>query len=1009
MRYQYVKRWSRSTVLASACTVGLFGVGCGSSSSDDTPATVAATTADPAADTGTDSAASSIINIVGSLALTSSSSSSSSSLRLASTADQYWVKCVTLDITNANACIDDTDTSGAFALACDGFKGKQFGCFILQGADQNNLTIKGVITSSDLAASSETSEVSMGISFDPDTGVASANVEVKTEAGVADTAAASVAQTLPAEVSGFALANGVYEFQFCDNFSRDKAAKGDFDPANISDNTCHHRELRYVHVTPAAGTVPPQIELWRSAEARSGCMVNNVLTYSISDGTNTLNLTESTDFDTVFAAIQSNSWASQAALDRLSISQSEIDKKADDTSSGLATAFGTENFCGPMVDKFIEAYNAATIQTRNGFSNCQGVVFNTGSSSFDEELNGPAQDGGPPPEWCVDYKMAPADQKAAVRDRFIVECNLHVKGGDNEALWAKRDMVEPFLRELGESRHRSGNDRFADFKAVWEAIDFDSISTRVNAGTQTTQDDEDLVDLCLELKEVWHDHDRRRIEAACDSIGANVAELTVSGTAFTGRQYLVGKFGSGLQSRQQLEQLACDGEWEFDIRHLTNAELNGTEVTTFMSKLDPPVPGQTQGPIGVTKKNSSEAYTDIVNPLLDWFLDTTTPRVFGCTKTQMTNQKQWMQQTAQCSSDPFAQGCEGVGGGDPNFDPAQQMATQLFYTLQEAKQSVLIRAVKIDDPDQDGNDPFDTCTSDKNCTEAQEDLKALRDSLLAVVSAVPEHTSFLLFSICGLDGSRINSEGGFTIGADTGLTCGGAVPENKSYSHMFGGGPGGAPAGGAPAPAMLTNTGSATFPQAFEGDSRPYLDRLGDLQREAFGFISHESQRFDTTYQDKIREISKESTCLPDATLGRDPVLKAGQSAETAGTDSYTFQLKLRAPVKRIMSSPVNLALAEGAQTVTKFNAAEERLEKEGGGMGSQECVRGEVIRMSNFWVDAGTIYGSFSQAHKDNCFNSGGNNNSSGGNSDSSSGDESAAQEHGWYAFFKATKQADE
>jgi len=936
---------SKSFFLCSALSLGLAATSCSKKKDSGSSSSTGGTSTDSNVDGGTTDSGTTdggttdggttdtTVNIVGSLSLTSDEASAA--LRL--TADPaYKLKCVTSDIVDMSACLGDI-TSGAFDLSCEGFKGKKFGCFIGELAEDGvSLNILGMITSDQLAASSSTDKVVLGITFDPVTGIAKVtSFEAQTSTGEVDTAAAAVAASVSEELKNLSMTSGTYDFTFCDTgMDRKKALGGEFETTDITDN-CGHKERYYINFTAASETKAPHIELWNSESARNACIVDGTLTYSISDGTNTLALTADSTFDDLYQAIVDNGWASQAAIDRVATAGNSIEQKQDDMAVQMEQMFGTADFCPVLMGKILEGYDNAVLKQENGRAYCENITFDTGNADLDQKLS---QDG-PPEEWCIQYKSVTDEEKEQIKNSFIMECNLHVKGGGNqEELWAKRDLVEPFLRSLGEVRHKTGSGQFDAFKQVWEKIDFDGISARVEANTQTEDDDAQLAALCVSLVDVWYDRDR--LQVACDNLGTAQQKLVMTTAPLTGRQFLVALFKSGTPDRQQLESRACDGEWEFDFRYISPDDMNASTITTFFSKLELGGP-DSQMPGMVVKTSDSDTFSGIVTPMMTYLLgdgDSVLPKVFGCTAVQLNNQKQWMEQMA---------GSGDMGG----FDPAQQMATQLYQTLKDAKKSFLIRDINMKDPNKNSVDPFATCSSNKNCAEAVAEINALSTSILAVIAANPEQTAWLLNDLCGLNGTAINDNGGFSLGSDTGLTCGGAVPQNKFYSQMF----------------MGMGGDGSTFPQQWEGDDRPALDRLGDLKQRMAGFIGNEIARFDTDYADKLLSISKESSCLPDATLTRDPILGG------ANGDEMTFGLKLRAPVRRTMDSDVSLALNTSgtASADTKFNAAEERLEKEGGGMGSDSCVRGEVIRMSQFFLKDNDIYGTFAKVWKDDCFQS--------------------------------------
>ena len=401
------------TAISILCALAL---GCSKSSKSNSDTTTPTTTkdkdtaaddaddADDAADTNDDNTVeNTIISIVGSLALTGSSSSGSSlALADSNSLDQYWLKCVTIDLTNSNACIDQLDTDGSFELECDGFKGKPFGCFILQGSTESGLTLKGMLSSADLVIGATSASAALAINFDLSTG--SATIDSFSQASEAGEEVVADA-VVPEEVASLSLTSGTYGFCFKDLNNFNEAGKAG--KVDLKFNQCPgHTEQLYMNFMSSTDTgALPSLELWNSEAAYNGCFPSaaDEPTYEISDGTSATaySFTEATvDFETLFDKIFA--WMPQASQDSYNASLTDGAKEENDMLSGLEEYYGSGKACTGFVDDLLAAYDAASLTKTKGRMDCSGYEFMTGAAegkATSSTLNTQLGQSGAPIQW----------------------------------------------------------------------------------------------------------------------------------------------------------------------------------------------------------------------------------------------------------------------------------------------------------------------------------------------------------------------------------------------------------------------------------------------------------------------------------------------------------------------------------------------------------------------------------------------------------------------------------
>lgn len=950
--------------------------GCSKSSDDAADASAAAS----GNTSGTSSSTtSSIVTLAGVLSLTSSSSSA---LRLA--ADPYYVKCVTNDL-SPTACIDQVDdTTGAFELECDSFRNKKFSCFILTGSDPNDLEVVGVISSKDLVVGDKTTRGVLNIKFDPSTGAASFESfdQVSVGSDGSETEVAPVAISISDELKAIDIADGNVEFQFCD--LEDKAEQKQVRNGDLKsvpgegdlDTKCMRKEGRYLDFTAATDSEMPTLALWRSESAVSSCADG----YHISDGTNSL--TAATDADLTYKIVLdkiiANKWAPQAALDRYYVS-AHGESEDDQGVSQMMEVFNVSDkdaLATKLVEMLEKAYTGATLTK----GRCENVKYSTGSAEFDESLN----KDGPPPEWCVQFKSAKtADAITKVKDVWLADIKGHVLNDSGPQLQAGRGLVEGFLNQMSEARHRNNpDDRYADLEKnlaelpanvseasdavvkalakTWAEVSYnDEFRKTMNLALKnyTTVDNiklggtgksyiltklSKLAELnkiagefsglgwdhqglkALQLKEFAQAWKAKTSDTTLAStLETAITKLSSTSTEETGRQEVLNQLHS-LQDASDLTRKACEGKWEIDFSPIFNNSTAVTAFDTFISKINLP---SNQNQFQAGKKNASDSSKTIVLN----FINGISPYLAGCSRWNM------LQNISRINSSTYWENGEQkpIPAEDQDRN-ADDTLRNFGFTVQQAYLSKLIFGINIKDPNADGNSLINTDGSqNSNYTSAQAELDytSLSNSMKDLLTKFDNY-SYLCHDLksAGVEVSDIsncNNQGGGNQGS------------GNSNANIFG--------------------------------------KLFQLQDRMSEIVSRESFRTDPTYRKTLAAIQGSSNCIFDASVSHQPV--------TDG-DDLTFKLQVRGPVDRFFSADLDID-----PLTSKYFVDGSRLQFEESMGGS--CYWGDVQKLTALTVTEGELAsGVMQQGWINTC---------GGGNSSEGSSEESGSA-HTTMSYFKAT-----
>jgi len=833
------------------------------------------------------------VNISGALLLASEALSSAS--LVSAEAEQYWVKCVTTDITDLKSCIDDVNaTTGEFDLLCDGFKQKRFGCFILAGTDETDLAIKGMITSDDLTMGSSTTDASMVINFDPDTGMASVEFEqfVTSSSGVVEEVEVEdIAISVPTELQDLKLTSGNYEVRLCHS-TEEKAVEGDFVAA---EDTCEEGwdEFFYVNFTEGTETTFPFLEIWRSEEDYKGCHnADGNLEYHISDGTNVLSITnvDNLTHDVFLNKIIDNGWAPEAAIEHYQLSKKDLaqarkeeDAEKDEIVTGLGQLYGAGKECVGIVGDFLTSFDHEDVEVTSvrGKKSCSNVVFKTASTELDAELNKEAEEGGGPIEWCGMWKEADTDEKQEkMKNRFIADCEMHLFGeeGQMEESWAEAELVRSFLEALGQLRHNQGKEsRFDEFKDAFKEIDVDALS--VDSNTY----DEKLIVLAKAWSVVEWDWDLRRVlELAANNIDTTIQTEDYglkSIDGMTGREFLV-EYLQDTNNQQQINSRLCDGEWEIDYMPL----VKDTFFAAFMNK----VTAEPDWAAGTPAKFTAGA--EGVNADVVAFIDdlVASGKLGLCAETHLINDKKCLDGTRDH--------CFGPNFGEDTAAGLKWLSNQ-YWPLSEAMLFKTLKDIgaKLADPDQDGNA---TITADgkpnANYDDAEDDYSALKADLIAL---------------------------------------------GEKYRHY--------------------EWFADEIKHRIEQKSEDFGQRLFELTRMISDDIARQNFRFDRDYKETMIKLMKNSMCAPDASISHSPEFDPD-------SNTLTFPVKVRSPVRRKVAGDVNLTLQLEADAMdeSEYQIEDARLSFEGGG----QCYWGNIQRLNHLSINTNTFSGVYTEGWVNTC-----------------------------------------
>lgn len=536
---------------------------------------------------------------VGSLALSFSgtigSTSSSSGASLADTTQTITCRAQGDDTTSVSTTVDAEGSYDFTEAEAKPFLGKVVECKV-GTADGSSVDLPPVSVPENAAI------VDSVITVDDDSGAGDQTAEIALSDGTA-VSSEDVYVPLPAEVMAFDPTGitGVYNRKNCQiNRSASPEALrairgGDLAGTNVDASTCSGWEQQGLYVVGKKGIVgsasplvmdlPPTLEVWNREQDHSACYVNGELKMGISDGTNAFSFDAGADVDAdkVFAAIVAGGWAPQVALDRATKAESEAppaDPQAAQIREALAAHY-TEPCSGFAADLAKDWAAATGFEKKGGRAVCTGLNYKSSpvtamNTMLNSEVAENPTEGGLT-EYCGEYKRAKTDDgREKAIDRFIGMCNEFVAGkpGHSEQKHAKLEVVDSFLRSIGDLKWQFGDSRFEPLKRALKGLDLDNASAIA---------DDSLETLAAEWLAVsWDWRLRRQLEIAVTSYDTVIADadqwLEVNGQ--TGKQVIVANLAAGANSRQNLDELVCSDQYQMPslVRMIGDASLTALEA-----------------------------------------------------------------------------------------------------------------------------------------------------------------------------------------------------------------------------------------------------------------------------------------------------------------------------------------------------------------------------------------------------------------------------------------------
>lgn len=832
------------------------------------------TTTDPSVNVST----SSIMNLTGSISLTNDSSSSSLRLTEDDTVEGLWIKAMTADITNASSCIDDVDASGAFAMECDGFQGKQLIAAVLEQDADGSYSIVAIITGLG-GIGDETSEGELSLTLDPDTGTGSgAFKQYKRDANGELAEVTGVAVDIPAELAALEVVTGTYDFKktYADN-AEEKAAlrNGDFSllPDESTRTSSSWAEQFYVQFSAGSGSTAPRLAVWKDEEKASMCVDG----YHVSDGSHALT---DFNFDASLNAILTNGWAPQAALDRYYVGQNGDDgaepgyRFIDQAGRGLVEEFYrrlSEERYRHSPDERYEALKTAYSAL---------VRENSGAGITDETRKAIAS------AWAdftwdstLKRQLQLALQKFDTRDLI----NLNGTGkdfinGKIDDLLTYDQMGHLISIIYGYSYWDASLEQHKDFVAQWEGLT-----------GETTEIDTTLDAIALQLD----DADTETQEDGVNEVRSLLQDLSAA-------QYLV--------------QSACSSSWFIDYSPIFSDSSGKAAFDTLLSKVD--LPSSSNSWTATVK----DGVTDTARAIFTDFVTVVGPIIGGCGKINLYSSLGWVSQSYKWEQNDAGDWEQIALTDDEKDDNAISALGNISWGLKDAQRRLALFSINIRDPDENGSALIDADGEESetyNEQYAEDDFAALSEGVLALIDSSDWYT-YLCWDLSNL-------------GVDLSDSAKCAGYDGYSYS----------------------------------ASDNIYL-KLFTLQDRVSELVAREAYTSDTDFQEKMRLIAANSSCLPDVWVGWAP---------TVQDETVTYPFEVRGPVYRIMDAEVTLVPQEDGTAA--FFADGSSLQKdfvwdsESGTESQEACVRGEVKKMGYLtFADDGSLKSfTYENGWKDTCY----------------------------------------
>jgi len=340
--------------------------------------------------------------------------------------------------------------------------------------------------------------------------------------------------------------------------------------------------------SPVVQDTPPSLSMWNRQADYDACYASGGLEMAITDGTNSLDFGNGSGVtvDSIFAAVRDYGWAPQVALDRAAAAASSnppADPQSAQIREILDGVYGAGDPCGGLGRDLAKDWAAAGVGLRKvgGKSICDsGLVYSSPPAQISQMLNEeiadePNGDGGMRRD-CGMYRRAKtAEGRKRAVDGFVSMCRSFIAGapGEEETRRAKLEVVDAFLRSIGELKWQTGDSRFDALKAAMKGLDLASPSSISNSALET---------LAREWMAVsWDWRARRVLEFALASMSSAIsgADSWLQINGMTGRQAVEAMLNNA-QTRNNLEELVCADQHQMPslVQMVGEASLTSLEA-----------------------------------------------------------------------------------------------------------------------------------------------------------------------------------------------------------------------------------------------------------------------------------------------------------------------------------------------------------------------------------------------------------------------------------------------
>ena len=328
-----------------------------------------------------------------------------------------------------------------------------------------------------------TLQVVLNIDLDQATGTTAV-----TQVDIHGNPVAAPTPAVPADVAGLKITSGSYQLTFCPGLQADVINNRFPDFTTCTGAFTTHQ---YLNFTAGSSKSWPNLELWRSQEARDACMVGTAPIYQLTDGTNTytptLDGSGRLDAANLKTALIANAWLPAAAALRLSLADASLGPttaalSTDTLRAAAQSAYPDQtDFCKALAVNVKTAWDAATLTFSLGLPSCKGVAMATASKTINAAFN----DGADLLGRCGAYKSGRGGYTIG---RFLTECNGSLFGAPGAQIQAQAEIqvLDQFLTALADTRHHSGSDRFVGLRGAFGGLPADLASLDSASSTYDT-------------------------------------------------------------------------------------------------------------------------------------------------------------------------------------------------------------------------------------------------------------------------------------------------------------------------------------------------------------------------------------------------------------------------------------------------------------------------------------------------------------------------------------------